>query len=163
MDNQVVGAWMDEVLRIFVLGIEWFALWLERSLLHVAWPVLYVVLFQVFLSIVHVFQWYARGMLLRVACDYPITTSKGSDPCKNKTLGEWHRCHQHRHRWQRLTDGHVVDPRPAAVADDWARRRPHGTPRPLRRGDNSCPIPLDRLALSPRLCTPAVGGEAAGA
>jgi hypothetical protein len=101
---------MDELLRSFVLGIEWFALWLERSPLHVAWPVLFVVLFQVFLSIVHVFQWYARGMLLRVACDYPITTSKGSDPCKNKTLGEWHRCHQHRHRWQRLTDGHVVDP-----------------------------------------------------
>jgi hypothetical protein len=105
-----VGAWMDEVLRIFVLGIEWFALWLERSPLHVAWPVLFVFLFQVFLSIVHVFQWYARGMLLRINCDYPITTSKESDPCKNKTLGEWHRCHQHRHRWQRLTDGHVVDP-----------------------------------------------------
>jgi hypothetical protein len=101
---------MDEALRIFVLGIEWFALWLERSPLHVAWPVLFVILFQFFLSIVHVFGWYARGMLLRVACDYPITTSKGSDPCKNKTLGEWHRCHQHRHRWQRLTDGHVVDP-----------------------------------------------------
>jgi hypothetical protein len=33
---------MDEVLRIFVLGIEWFALWLERSPLHVAWPVLFV-------------------------------------------------------------------------------------------------------------------------
>jgi Family of unknown function (DUF6188) len=101
---------MDEVLRIFVLGVEWFALWLERSPLHVAWPVLFIFLFQVFLSIVHVFQWYARGMLLRINCDYPITTSKESDPCKNKTLGEWHRCHQHRHRWQRLTDGHVVDP-----------------------------------------------------
>jgi hypothetical protein len=101
---------MDEALRIFVLGIEWFALWLERSPLHVAWPVLFVFLFQVFLSIVHVFQWYARGMLLRINCDYPITTSKESDPCKNKTLGEWHRCHKHRHRWQRLTDGHVVDP-----------------------------------------------------
>jgi hypothetical protein len=101
---------MDEALRIVVLGIEWFALSLERSPLHVAWPVLFVVLFQIFLSIVHVFGWYARGMLLRVACDYPITTSKGSSPCKNKTLGEWHRCYQHRHPKQRLTDGHVVDP-----------------------------------------------------
>jgi hypothetical protein len=61
---------MDEALRIFVLGIEWFALWLERSPLHVAWPVLLVILFQVFLSIVHVLQWYARGMLLPIACDY---------------------------------------------------------------------------------------------
>ena len=61
---------MDEALRIFVLGIEWFALWLERSPLHVAWPVLFVILFQVFLSIVHVLQWYARGILLPIACDY---------------------------------------------------------------------------------------------
>jgi hypothetical protein len=101
---------MDEVLRIFVLGIEWFALWLERSPLHVAWPVLFVALFQAFLSVVHALQWYARGMFLRLACDYPLTTSKRNSSCKNKTLGEWHRCHQHRHRWQRLTDGHVVDP-----------------------------------------------------
>jgi hypothetical protein len=101
---------MDELARIFVLGVEWFALWLERSPLHVAWPVLFVLLFQVFLFVVHVLQWFSRGMCLRVACDYPLTTSKESDPCKNKTLGEWHRCHQHRHRWQRLTDGHVVDP-----------------------------------------------------
>jgi hypothetical protein len=102
--------WMDELLRIFVLGVEWFALWLERSPLHVAWPVLFVALFQAFLSVVNVLQWYARGMLLRISCDYPLTTSKRSSPCKNPTLGEWHRCHQHRHRWQRLTDGHVVDP-----------------------------------------------------
>jgi hypothetical protein len=101
---------MDELLRIFVLGVEWFALWLEHSPLHVAWPVLFVALFQAFLSVVHVLQWYARGMFLRIACDYPLTTSKQSSPCKNKTLGEWHRCHKHRHRWQRLTDGHVVDP-----------------------------------------------------
>jgi hypothetical protein len=101
---------MDELLRIFVLGVEWFALWLERSPLHVAWPVLFVALFQVFLSVVHVLQWYARGMFLRIACDYPVTTSKGSSPCKNKTLGEWHRCHKHRHRWLRRTDRHAVDP-----------------------------------------------------
>jgi hypothetical protein len=101
---------MDELLRIFVLGVEWFALWLERSPLHVAWPVLFVALSQAFLSVVNVLQWYARGMLLRISCDYPLTTSKRSSPCKNPTLGEWHRCHQHRHRWQRLTDGHVVDP-----------------------------------------------------
>lgn len=78
---------MDEALRIFVLGIEWFALWLERSPLHVAWPVLFVILFQFFLSIVHAFGWYARGMLLRVACDYPITTSKGSDPARTRRWG----------------------------------------------------------------------------
>jgi hypothetical protein len=101
---------MDELLRIFVLGVEWFALWLEHSPLHVAWPVLFVALFQAFLSVVHVLQWYARGMFLRIACDYPVTTSKGSSPCKNKTLGEWHRCHQHRRRWLRRTDSHVVDP-----------------------------------------------------
>lgn len=101
---------MDELLRIFVLGVEWFAIWLEHSPLHVAWPVLFVALFQAFLSVVHVLQWYARGMFLRVACDYPVTTSKGSSPCKNKTLGEWHRCHKHRHRWMRLTDSHAVDP-----------------------------------------------------
>jgi hypothetical protein len=101
---------MDELLRIFVLGVEWFALWLEHSPLHVAWPVLFVALFQAFLSVVHVLQWNARGMFLRIACDYPVTTSKGSSPCKNKTLGEWHRCHNHRHRWLRRTDRHAVDP-----------------------------------------------------
>ncbi|HKQ02787.1 MAG TPA: hypothetical protein VJ735_20890 [Actinomycetes bacterium] len=101
---------MDEVLRIFVLGVEWFALWLEHSPFHVAWPVLFVALIQAFLSVVHVLQWYARGMFLRIACDYPVTTSKGSSPCKNKTLGEWHRCHQHRRRWLRRTDRHEVDP-----------------------------------------------------
>jgi hypothetical protein len=101
---------MDDLARVFVLGLEWFALWLERSPLHVAWPVLFVLVFQAFLFVVHVLQWFSRGLFLRVACDYPITTTKESDPCKNKTLGEWHRCHQHRHRWQRLTDGHVVDP-----------------------------------------------------
>jgi hypothetical protein len=37
---------MDELLRIFVLGVEWFAIWLERSPLHVAWPVLFVALFE---------------------------------------------------------------------------------------------------------------------
>jgi hypothetical protein len=84
---------MDELARIFVLGVEWFALWLERSPLHVAWPVLFVLVFQVFLFVVHVLQWFSRGLFLRVACDYPITTTKESDPCKNKTLGEWHRCH----------------------------------------------------------------------
>jgi hypothetical protein len=101
---------MEELLRIFVLGVEWFALWLEHSPLHVAWPVLFVALFQAFLLVVHVLQWYARGMFLRIACDYPLTTSKGSSSCKNPTLGEWHRCHQHRRRWLRRTDGHVVDP-----------------------------------------------------
>jgi hypothetical protein len=44
---------MDELLRIFVLGVEWFALWLEHSPLHVVWPVLFVALFQAFLSVVH--------------------------------------------------------------------------------------------------------------
>jgi hypothetical protein len=78
---------MDELLRIFVLGVEWFAIWLEHGPLHVAWPVLFVALFQAFLSVIHVLQWYARGMFLRIACDYPVTTSKGSSPCKNKTLG----------------------------------------------------------------------------
>jgi hypothetical protein len=78
---------MDELLRIFVLGVEWFALWLEHSPLHVAWPVLFVALFQAFLSVVHVLQWYARGMFLRMACDYPVTTSKGSSPSRTRRLG----------------------------------------------------------------------------
>ena len=78
---------MDELLRIFVLGVEWFALWLEHSPLHVAWPVLFVALFQAFLSVVHALQWYARGMFLRIACDYPVTTSKGSSPCRTRRWG----------------------------------------------------------------------------
>jgi hypothetical protein len=102
---------MDDALRIVVLGLEWFALWLERSPLQVAWPVLFVLVFQVFLFVVHVLQWVSRGMFLRVACDYPVTTTKGSSPCKNRAIGEWHRCHQHGRRWQRRTDHHVVDPK----------------------------------------------------
>lgn len=101
---------MDDALRIVVLGLEWFALWLERSPLQVAWPVLFVLVFQVFLFVVHVLQWFSRGMFLRVACDYPVTTTKGSSPCKNRAIGEWHRCHKHGRRWQRRTDSHVVDP-----------------------------------------------------
>ena len=33
-----MGADLDELLRIVVLGLEWFALRLEGSPLHVAWP-----------------------------------------------------------------------------------------------------------------------------
>jgi hypothetical protein len=93
-----------------VLGLEWFALWLERSPLQVAWPVLFAFVFQVFLFAVHVLQWLSRRMFLRVACDYPVTTTKGSKPCKNRALGEWHRCHKHGRQWQRRTDHHMVDP-----------------------------------------------------
>jgi hypothetical protein len=38
---------LDEVLRIVVLGLEWFALWLEDSPLRVAWPLFFVLVFQV--------------------------------------------------------------------------------------------------------------------
>jgi hypothetical protein len=110
---------MDELLRIFVLGVEWFALWLEHNPLHVAWPVLFVALFQAFLSVVHALQWYARGMFLRIACDYPVTTSKGSSPCKNNTLGEWHRVPElitdYRNRWRNCAS-RSVSGAPASAA-----------------------------------------------
>jgi hypothetical protein len=102
---------LDEALRIVVLGLEWFALWLEDSPLRVAWPLFFVLIFQVFLFAVHGIQWFSRGMFLPVACDYPKTTSKGRAPCKNRALGEWHRCHLHRRSWRRRTDSHQVDPK----------------------------------------------------
>ncbi len=92
------------------LGLEWFALWLERSPLHVAWPILLALVFQVIVIVVHGFVWFSRGMFLPVPCDYPRTTSRGRGPCKNRTFGEWHRCHLHRRSWRRRTDSHQVDP-----------------------------------------------------
>jgi hypothetical protein len=68
---------MDDALRIVVIGLEWFALWLERSPLQVAWPVLFVLVFQVFLFVVHVLRWISRGMFLRVDCDYPPDDHQG--------------------------------------------------------------------------------------
>jgi hypothetical protein len=105
-----VGADLDELLRIVVLGLEWFALRLEDSPLHVAWPLFFVLVCQVFLFVVHGLQWFSRGMFLPIACDYPRTTSKGRGPCKNRAFGEWHRCHLHRRSWRRRTDNHLVDP-----------------------------------------------------
>ena len=102
---------MDELLRIVVLGLEWFALRLEDSPLQVAWPLFFVLVFQVFLFAVHGLQWFSRGIFLPIACDYPRTTSKGKGPCKNRALGEWHRCHLHRRSWRRRTDSHLVDPK----------------------------------------------------
>jgi multisubunit Na+/H+ antiporter MnhB subunit len=101
---------MDELLRVVVLGLEWFALWLERSPLHVAWPILLALVFQVVVFVVHGFVWFSRGMFLPVPCDYPRTTSRGRGPCKNRTFGEWHRCHLHRRSWRRRSDSHQVDP-----------------------------------------------------
>lgn len=71
---------MDELLRIFVLGVEWFALWLEHSPLHVVWPVLFVALFQAFLSVVHrspvVRPWHVPADCLRL----PSDDQQGSSP-----------------------------------------------------------------------------------
>jgi hypothetical protein len=105
----ILGA-LDDISRIFVLGLEWAALWLERSPLHVAWPIALALVFQITLVIVHVIVWWLRGTIWPIRCDYPDTTSPGRQPCKNRTFGEWHRCYRHRRAWQRRSDRHVVDP-----------------------------------------------------
>lgn len=54
--------------------------------------------------------WLWRGRVWPVACDYPRTTTRGRQPCRNRVLGEWSRCHLHRKRWTRATDQHEVNP-----------------------------------------------------
>jgi hypothetical protein len=105
----IVGAFAD-IFRVFVLGLEWLALWLERSPLHVAWPIALAVVFQLALVVIHVLVWWLRGMAWPIRCDYPDTTSRQHETCKNRTFGEWHRCHLHRRAWRRRSDHHVIDP-----------------------------------------------------
>ncbi|SRR6266498_1650964 len=107
--DTIVGAFAD-IFRILVLGLEWLALRLERSPLHVAWPIVLALVFQLALVVVHVLVWWLRGMVWPIRCDYPDSTSRGHQPCKNLTFGEWHRCHVHRRAWQRRSDHHLVDP-----------------------------------------------------
>jgi hypothetical protein len=106
--DAIVGAFAD-IFRILVLGLEWMALWLERSPLHVAWPIVLALVFQLALVLVHVLVWWLRGMVWPIRCDYPDTTSPGHEPCKNLTFGEWHRCHAHRWAWRRRSDRHGAD------------------------------------------------------
>jgi hypothetical protein len=100
---------VEDLIRVIVLGLEWFALWLERSPLHVAWPIALAVVFQGFAMVVHVFVWFSRGMFLPLPCGYPRTTT-GRGECRNRAYGEWHRCHLHGRSWRRRTDRHQVDP-----------------------------------------------------
>jgi hypothetical protein len=105
----ILGALAD-ISHILVLGLEWVALWLERSPLHVAWPIALALAFQIALLAVHALVWWLRGTIWPIRCDYPDTTTPGRQPCKNRTLGEWHRCYRHRRVLKRRTDRHVVDP-----------------------------------------------------
>jgi hypothetical protein len=105
----ILGA-LGDILRVAVVALGDFALLLERTPLGVFWPVGFLVVFQLLASILNVFVWWWRGTVWPIDCAYPRTTTKGRKPCRNRVLGEWHRCHLHHTPWLRRTDRHPVNP-----------------------------------------------------
>lgn len=152
---------MDELLRIVVLGLEWFALRLEDSPLHVAWPLFFVLVFQAFLFVVHGLQWFSRGMFLPIACDYPRTTSKGRGPLQEPDI---RRVAPLSSPSPQLAPAHRQPSRRSGPSsmDDHRTRRLQGASRLLRPGQPPRQIPLDRPAVLPRLCPQTLPGQAAG-
>jgi energy-converting hydrogenase Eha subunit A len=101
---------LGDLLKVAAGSLERFGLFLERTPLGPFWPVGFVVVFYVLTSMLSVVVWLWRGRVWPVACDYPRTTTRGRQPCRNRVLGEWSRCHYHRKRWTRATDHHEIDP-----------------------------------------------------
>jgi hypothetical protein len=64
-------------------------------------------LFLPILATLDVVVWYLRGTVFPAPCAYQTVTREW---CRRTTIGEWHRCWQHRKRWARKVDGHQVDP-----------------------------------------------------
>lgn len=72
----------------------------------VSWPLLVFALVPLYIVALSLFVWIMRGNIWPVSCAYPKTTKKHA--CKNAVAGEWRRCHVHRRRRLRKTDGHVI-------------------------------------------------------
>jgi hypothetical protein len=109
MVTAILGG-LGDLLRVAVAALERFALFLERTPLGPFWPVGFVIVFYLLASALSVVVWVWRGRVWPVPCDYPRTTTRGRQPCRNRVFGEWSRCHLHRRRWTRATDNHQVDP-----------------------------------------------------
>jgi hypothetical protein len=101
---------LGDLLKVAAGVLERFGLFLEHTPLGPLWPVGFVIVFYVLASMLSVVVWLWRGRVWPVACDDPRTTTRGRQPCRNRVLGEWRRCHLHRRRWTRATDDHEIDP-----------------------------------------------------
>jgi hypothetical protein len=111
-----------EILRVTVVLLERFALWLEASRLGVAWPVALALVLQVLAAALNVFIWWSRGTVWPVRCGYPETTSRDHADCQNRVFGEWHKCHQHRRARQRSWRPAPDRSHHASLADDQTRQ-----------------------------------------
>ncbi len=96
-----------DILRMFVQALELFALTVDRWL-NIPWPLVVAAFFPPIAFTLAIVVWWLRGTIWPVACEYQTTRRS---PCRNITLGEWHRCWQHNWRRLRKTDLHRVQPK----------------------------------------------------
>jgi hypothetical protein len=98
---------MADILRMFVRALELFAITVDRWL-NIPWPLVVAAFFPPIAFALAIVVWWLRGTIWPVACEYQTIRRA---PCRNITLGEWHRCWQH--NWFRLrkTDLHRVQPK----------------------------------------------------
>jgi hypothetical protein len=80
--------------------------WLDDRL-PLPWPIIIGLLWPLIATLLNVWTWWMRGTAWKVKCAYPLTTRRR--PCRSVTWGEWGRCRHHNRRWQRRTDGHIVE------------------------------------------------------
>ena len=74
----------------------------------IPWPLLLVALMPLYTMSLSSAIWWLRGNVWPVRCAYPITVKKHA--CLRTVAGEWRRCHDHRVRRTRRTDGHTIEP-----------------------------------------------------
>lgn len=98
---------MSDVAEFLVASLVWLATFL-RDNTPVPWPLMFLVILPILMSVLGVLVWVRRGAAHLINCDYPHTTS--GKRCRNKVPGEWVRCHHHRSSRVRLTDGHSILP-----------------------------------------------------
>jgi hypothetical protein len=96
-----------EILNVFVNALEAVAKLLDE-ISPISWPIVIGTFFPIFIVILDVVVWWLRGMALPVPCDYPVTTRKHA--CRNRAVGEWHRCWRHNKSRRRKTDKHRIRP-----------------------------------------------------
>jgi hypothetical protein len=105
MHEGVVGFYVD-LFQPYVQALEQFALAMDK-MFGIPWPLVIAALYVPFLLGLNLLVWWMRGTVWPLACDYP-TAKRGA--CKNRALGEWHRCHVHSARRLRWTDRHLIQP-----------------------------------------------------
>ena len=105
MPGDVFGFYVD-LFQPYVQALEEFALLMDRTF-RIPWPLVIAALYVPFLASLSLVVWWMRGAVWPLNCDYPTARRR---TCKNRALGEWHRCHVHNARRLRWTDHHIIRP-----------------------------------------------------